>query len=40
MGRYAPFWDSRDEFGDTNLLVVKPRRAPRSRAPSAAILSW
>ena len=20
----APFWDSRDEFGDTNLLVVKP----------------
>jgi HCOMODA/2-hydroxy-3-carboxy-muconic semialdehyde decarboxylase len=24
MGRHAPFWDSRDEFGDTNLLVVKP----------------
>jgi HCOMODA/2-hydroxy-3-carboxy-muconic semialdehyde decarboxylase len=24
MGRTAPFWDSRDEFGDTNLLVVKP----------------
>ena len=24
MGRDAPFWDSRDEFGDTNLLVVKP----------------
>ena len=24
MGRYAPFWDSRDAFGDTNLLVVKP----------------
>jgi HCOMODA/2-hydroxy-3-carboxy-muconic semialdehyde decarboxylase len=24
MGRQAPFWDSRDEFGDTNLLVVKP----------------
>ena len=24
MGQYAPFWDSRDEFGDTNLLVVKP----------------
>ena len=24
MGRAAPFWDSRDEFGDTNLLVVKP----------------
>jgi HCOMODA/2-hydroxy-3-carboxy-muconic semialdehyde decarboxylase len=24
MGQNAPFWDSRDEFGDTNLLVVKP----------------
>jgi HCOMODA/2-hydroxy-3-carboxy-muconic semialdehyde decarboxylase len=24
MGARAPFWDSRDEFGDTNLLVVKP----------------
>jgi ribulose-5-phosphate 4-epimerase/fuculose-1-phosphate aldolase len=24
MGRSAPFWDSRDEFGDTNLLVAKP----------------
>ena len=24
MGPRAPFWDSRDEFGDTNLLVVKP----------------
>jgi len=24
MGRRAPFWDSRDEFGDTNLLVAKP----------------
>jgi HCOMODA/2-hydroxy-3-carboxy-muconic semialdehyde decarboxylase len=24
MGQHAPFWDSRDEFGDTNLLVVKP----------------
>jgi HCOMODA/2-hydroxy-3-carboxy-muconic semialdehyde decarboxylase len=24
MGRRAPVWDSRDEFGDTNLLVVKP----------------
>jgi HCOMODA/2-hydroxy-3-carboxy-muconic semialdehyde decarboxylase len=24
MGLRAPFWDSRDEFGDTNLLVVKP----------------
>jgi ribulose-5-phosphate 4-epimerase/fuculose-1-phosphate aldolase len=24
MGAHAPFWDSRDEFGDTNLLVAKP----------------
>src|SRR5258706_5433526 len=24
MRALAPFWDSRDEFGDTNLLVVKP----------------
>jgi HCOMODA/2-hydroxy-3-carboxy-muconic semialdehyde decarboxylase len=24
MGAKAPFWDSRDEFGDTSLLVVKP----------------
>jgi HCOMODA/2-hydroxy-3-carboxy-muconic semialdehyde decarboxylase len=22
MGREAPFWDSRDEFGDTNMLVA------------------
>ena len=22
MGRHVPFWDSRDEFGDTNLLVT------------------
>jgi HCOMODA/2-hydroxy-3-carboxy-muconic semialdehyde decarboxylase len=24
MGEHAPFWDQHDEFGDTNLLVVKP----------------
>ena len=24
IGTKAPFWDQRDEFGDTNLLVVKP----------------
>ncbi len=24
MGEAVPFWDSRDEFGDTNLLVAKP----------------
>jgi ribulose-5-phosphate 4-epimerase/fuculose-1-phosphate aldolase len=24
MGAIVPFWDSRDDFGDTNLLVVRP----------------
>jgi HCOMODA/2-hydroxy-3-carboxy-muconic semialdehyde decarboxylase len=24
VGAVAPFWDSRDDFGDTNLLVVRP----------------
>ena len=24
MGREIPFWDQRDEFGDTNLIVAKP----------------
>ena len=24
IGSKAPFWDQRDEFGDTNLLVIKP----------------
>jgi len=24
IGATVPFWDSQDEFGDTNLLVVKP----------------
>jgi ribulose-5-phosphate 4-epimerase/fuculose-1-phosphate aldolase len=24
MGEAAPFWDSRDDFGDTNLIVAKP----------------
>src|SRR5262249_49320700 len=24
IGGQAPFWDQRDDFGDTNLLVVKP----------------
>ena len=26
MGAVAPFWDSRDEFGDTNLLVAMPEQ--------------
>ena len=24
MGETVPFWDQRDDFGDSNLLVVKP----------------
>jgi len=24
IGAKAPFWDQRDDFGDTNLLVIKP----------------
>jgi HCOMODA/2-hydroxy-3-carboxy-muconic semialdehyde decarboxylase len=24
MGQHVPFWDSRDDFGDTDLMVVKP----------------
>lgn len=24
MGAQVPFWDQRDDFGDTNMLVVKP----------------
>jgi HCOMODA/2-hydroxy-3-carboxy-muconic semialdehyde decarboxylase len=24
LGTAAPFWDSQDDFGDTNMLVVKP----------------
>src|SRR5262249_22812492 len=30
-GETLPFWNQRDEFGDTNLLVVKPEEG-RSRA--------
>lgn len=37
MGPSAPFWDSRDEFGDTNLLVVKPEEgASLARALGSA----
>jgi len=27
LGAAAPFWDSRDEFGDTNLIVREPHQA-------------
>ena len=41
MGRTAPFWDSRDEFGDTNLLVVKPEEGAslaRALGPHTIVL--
>src|SRR4051794_13697276 len=40
-GESTPFWDQRDEFGDTNLLVVKPeegRSLARSLGPHPAVL--
>jgi HCOMODA/2-hydroxy-3-carboxy-muconic semialdehyde decarboxylase len=41
MGETAPFWDSRDDFGDTNLLVVKPEEGAslaRALGANAAVL--
>ena len=37
MGAKVPFWDSRDEFGDTTLIVAKPggRRFAGARARAA-----
>jgi HCOMODA/2-hydroxy-3-carboxy-muconic semialdehyde decarboxylase len=40
-GETIPFWNQRDEFGDTNLLVVKPeegRSLARALGPHAAVL--
>jgi ribulose-5-phosphate 4-epimerase/fuculose-1-phosphate aldolase len=40
-GETLPFWNQRDEFGDTNLLVVKPeegRSLSRALGPHAAVL--
>src|SRR5262245_5949352 len=40
-GEHVPFWDQRDEFGDTNLLVVKPeegRSLARALGQHAAVL--
>ena len=42
-GAAMPFWDQRDEFGDTNLLVVKPeegRSLARALGPHPAVLMW
>jgi len=41
MGETVPFWDQRDEFGDTNLLVVKQeegRSLARALGPHSAVL--
>jgi ribulose-5-phosphate 4-epimerase/fuculose-1-phosphate aldolase len=41
VGETVPFWDQHDEFGDTNLLVVKPeegRSLARALGPHAAVL--
>jgi ribulose-5-phosphate 4-epimerase/fuculose-1-phosphate aldolase len=41
MGEEAPFWDQHDEFGDTNLLVVKPEEGhslARTLGRHAAVL--
>jgi len=41
MGEEMPFWDQHDEFGDTNLLVVKPeegRSLARALGTHSAVL--
>src|SRR3984885_9900560 len=41
MGQVVPFWDSRDEFGNTDLLVVKPeegRSLARALGPHWMVL--
>jgi ribulose-5-phosphate 4-epimerase/fuculose-1-phosphate aldolase len=41
IGATTPFWDQHDEFGDTNLLVVKPeegRSLARALGPHSVVL--
>jgi HCOMODA/2-hydroxy-3-carboxy-muconic semialdehyde decarboxylase len=41
IGTKAPFWDSRDDFGDTNMLVIKPdegRSLARALGPHWLVL--
>jgi ribulose-5-phosphate 4-epimerase/fuculose-1-phosphate aldolase len=41
MGQVVPFWDSRDDFGDTDLMVVKPeegRSLARALGPHWMVL--
>jgi HCOMODA/2-hydroxy-3-carboxy-muconic semialdehyde decarboxylase len=41
MGATVPHWDSRDDFGDTNLLVIKPEEGAslaRALGPNWVVL--
>ena len=41
LGSKVPFWDQRDEFGDTNMLVVKPEEGAslaRALGPHSIVL--
>jgi HCOMODA/2-hydroxy-3-carboxy-muconic semialdehyde decarboxylase len=41
MGAVVPFWDQRDEFGDTNLIVARPEEGQslaRALGPSWVVL--
>jgi len=41
MGERVPYWDQRDEFGDTNLLVIKPEEGAslaRALGPNWVVL--
>jgi ribulose-5-phosphate 4-epimerase/fuculose-1-phosphate aldolase len=41
IGRETPFWDQHDEFGDTNLLVIKPEEGAslaRALGPHPVVL--
>ena len=39
MGQVVPLWDSRDEFGDTDLMVTKPDEG-RSLAKRSVRTGW
>ena len=40
IGEQAPFWDQHDEFGDTNLLVVKAGGGPVAGARARRNIRW
>ena len=39
-GQVVPIWDSRDEFGDTDLMVVKPEEGAFAGAERSARTGW